>query len=97
MEYHIWRHLIQILSFRNDLIETIKPFFEQLTNNNNQETFTFNEEEKHTPFLRSLDKFQLKILHEYGIIDGELYGNIVPKQEDLSTNPSIIQKRLWNH
>ena len=34
MEFKIWNHLIQILSYRIDLIETIKTFMENLNNRN---------------------------------------------------------------
>ena len=53
MEYQIWRQLIQMLSYRNDLFDIIKPFFEQLNNNNNKNSEKFNiNEEKHIPFLK---------------------------------------------
>ena len=34
MKVKIWRTLAQILFYRNDLIETIKPFFDNLKNEN---------------------------------------------------------------
>ena len=79
MQYQIWRHLIQILSFRKDLIDTIKPFLVQLNNNNNREKYNINEE-KHIPFLKSFSNFQDKLLYENEIIDEEIYLNIEPKQ-----------------
>ena len=87
MEYHIWSHLIQILSFRYDLIDTIKPFFGQLTNNSNQEKYNINEE-KYIPFLISFYEYQLKLLYEYEIIDEKIYAIIVPKEESSSTKSS---------
>jgi len=84
MQYQIWRHLIQILSFRNDLIDTVKPFFGQLNNNNNKEKYNINEE-KHIPFLKSFSNFQFKLLYEYKIINGEIYSNVVRKQTISST------------
>ena len=87
MEYQIWRQLIQILSFRKDLIDTIKPFFWQLNNNNNHEKYNI-QEEKHIPFLKLLSKFQLEVLHEYDIINEEIYITIIPKKQSLSTESS---------
>jgi len=78
MEYHIWRDLIQILSYRNDLIDTIKPFFGQLRNNNNNTIYTINDR-KHIPFLKSFTHFQHEILYHYEIIKEEIYADLVPK------------------
>ena len=72
MRNEIWRQLIQILSFRKDLIETIKPFFGQLYNKNKNEKYNINDK-KNIPFLKSFLSFQLQILHEYEIIDEEIY------------------------
>ena len=100
MEYHIWRQLIQILTFRNDLIDTIKPFFGQLSYNNNNEKFNINEE-KHIPFLKSLLSFQLEVLHKFEIIDEVIYAIIAPKQKISSTfslesinNDKIIEELI---
>ena len=86
MEYQIWKQLIQILSFRNDLIDTIKPFFVQLNNNNNG-TFNINED-KHILFLKSLGNFQLDVLHKYKIIDEEIYTATTLNDEFFSNNSS---------
>ena len=91
MQYQIWRHLIQILSFRNDLIDTIKPFFSQLNNNNNKEKYNINEE-KHIPFLKSFENFQLKLLYKYKIIEEEIYSNIVGKKKNF--NNKFIRRIL---
>ena len=61
-----------MLSYRNDLIDKIKPFFEKLHNNNKNEQYNINQE-KHIPFLKSLAKFQIKLLKEYEIIDDWIY------------------------
>ena len=88
MQYQIWRHSIQILSFRNDLIDTIKRFFIELNNNNNNNKEKYNiNEQIHIPFLKSLSSFQLKILYKYKIIDEEIY-SIVGKQRISTTNSS---------
>ena len=60
----IWRFLLQILSNRNDLIDTIKPFMENLNNNNIND-------EKFLPFLQSISKTQLEVLANNQIISPE--------------------------
>ena len=49
MNVKIWRVLAQILFYRNDLIETIKPFFENLKNENIND-------EKYITFLKTFSK-----------------------------------------
>ena len=51
----IWRVLAQILFYRNDSIEAIKPFFENVKNENIND-------EKYIPFLKTFSKVQLKVL-----------------------------------
>ena len=70
-------------------IDTIKPFFSEL-NNNNKKQFNINEE-KHIPFFKSLSSFQLKLLYEYKIIEEKIYSNIVGKQYYLLI---VYQQRL---
>ena len=96
MEYQIWRNLIQMMSFRNDLIDTIKPFFEQLNNSNKNEKYSINEE-KHIPFLKSLSKFQIELLHKYEIIDEAKYTILVFKKEIPSKNISNIVSESLNY
>jgi len=86
MEYQIWQHLIQILSFRKDLIDTIKPFFLELNNNIKKAKFHINEI-KHIPFLQLLSNFQLKVLYEYKIID-------VIHKEDISLRTTIRSEEI---
>ena len=57
----IWRTLTQILLYRNDLIEIIKPFFENLKNENIND-------EKYIPVVKTFSKNQLEVLYENGII-----------------------------
>ena len=80
MEYQIWRFLIQICSFRNDLTGTIKPFFEQLNNNNNNEKYNLNKKE-HIPFIKTLLNFQLEFLHNSEIIDEEIFKAVERKKQ----------------
>ena len=60
MIIQIWRILAQILFYRNDLIWGIKPFFENLKNENVND-------EKYIPLLKTFSK-ELKVLYQYGII-----------------------------
>ena len=89
--------MIQILSFRNDLIDTIKPFLDQLNNNIKKEKYQI-KEEKHIPFLQSFSNFQLEALHKYAIIDEKIYSNIVPKQtissEESNNNEEVMVKEI---
>ena len=68
----IWRVLAQILFYCNDLIEIIKPFFENLKNENMID-------EKYIPLLKTFSKYQLKALYENGIISEEKFNLLIPK------------------
>ena len=68
----IWRVLSQILYYRNDLIEIIKPFFENLKNENIND-------EKYFLFLKTFSKYQLEILYQYGIIPEAKFNLLIPK------------------
>ena len=57
----IWRVLAQILFYRNDLIEIVKPFLENLKNENIND-------EKYIPLLKTFSKNQLEVLYENEII-----------------------------
>ena len=76
MEYQIWRQLTNILTHRDDLVNIIKPFFQELKNSNNNEKYNLNEK-KHIPFLKILPWYQLDVLHDYKIIDENLYLAVV--------------------
>ena len=78
----IWRVLAQILFYRNDLIEIIKPFFENLKNENIND-------EKFIPLLKTFSKNQLKALYENGIISEEKLNLFLPKNQ-CSTIEEII-------
>ena len=86
MKVKIWRILAQILFYRNDLIQTIIPFFENLKNEktNNNEKIHNNEninDEKYIPFLKAFSKYQLKALYENGIITEEKFNFLLPKTQ----------------
>ena len=70
----IWRVLSQILYYRNDLIEIIKPFFENLKNENIND-------EKYIPLLKTFSKDQLEVLYQNKIITEEKLNLLVPKNK----------------
>ena len=70
----IWRVLAQILFYRNDLIKTIKPFLENLKNENIND-------EKYIPLLKTFSKDQLKFLYKNGIITVEKLNLFIPKDQ----------------
>ena len=74
MNVQIWRGLAQILFYRNDLFEIIKPFFENLKNENIND-------EKYIPLLKTFSKDQLKVLYENGIITEEKFNLLLPKNQ----------------
>ena len=74
MNVQIWRVLAQILFFRNDLIETIKPFFENLKNENIND-------EKYVPLLKTFPEDHLEVLYEKGVISEEKFNLLIPKNQ----------------
>ena len=74
MNVQIWRVLAQILFYRNDLIEIIKPFFENLKNENIND-------EKSIPFLETFSKNQLKVLYKNEIISEKKFNSLHPKDQ----------------
>ena len=75
MNVQIWRVLAQILFHRIDLIEVIKPFFDNLKNENIND-------EKYIPFLKTFSKDQLEILYQNGIITKEKFKLLIPKNQE---------------
>ena len=57
MNGQIWRVLVQILFYPKDLIEVIKPFVENLKNENIND-------EKYIPLLKTFSKDQLEALYQ---------------------------------
>jgi len=84
MELKVWRQLIQILSFRNDVVSIIKPFFFNLNRNTilNQ---------KYDPFLNSLSKYHLELLYNYKILPKDKYAFLIYNNGSIrfSTNTKI--------
>ena len=79
----IWRVLTQILFYRNDLIETIKPFFENLKNENIND-------EKYIPLLKTFSKGHLEALYQNGIITKEKLKLIIPKKQKEKEKNSAL-------
>ena len=87
MNAEIWRFLAQIIFYPNDLIETIKPFFENLKNENIND-------QKYIPLLKTFSKDQLKVLYENEIIpknqkDNVTVNNINSKIEEILSEDKI--------
>ena len=88
MHQKIWRNLIQILYYRNDLADIMRPFFENLKNENIKET-------KYIPFLRTFSINQLEVLYKKKII-GEIQpfsqGNVNGSQiEEIISGDKITE------
>ena len=75
----IWRELAQILYYRNDLIEKIKPFFKNLKNEDIND-------EKYTPLLKTFSKNQLDVLYQNKIITEEKFNLLVSKNQKKKIN-----------
>ena len=78
MNVQIWRVLAQILFYRNDLIETIKPFFENLKNENIND-------EKYSPLRKTFSKDQLEVLYKNEIISEQKINLLLPKYQFFLT------------
>ena len=79
MKVQIWRVLAQMLFYRDDLIETIKPFFENLKNENIND-------EKNIPLLQTFPKDQLEALYQNGIITEDKLNILIPKKTNSTVN-----------
>ena len=83
----IWRTLAQILYDRNDLINTIKPFFVNLKNENIND-------EKFNPLLKTFSKYQLLALYQNGIITKQKFNSLIPNVPNLYTNDKPQIERI---
>ena len=92
MEKKIWMGFIQILTYRRDLINIIKPFMERLTNSKMNKHFRIQDEE-YFPFLK-LDNYQLQLLKKYEIITDELCTTLGFKEanKSLTTDNQLIME-----
>ena len=80
MTMKIWRVLVQILYYRNDLADTIKPFFVNLKKENIND-------KKYIPLLKTFSKNQLKVLYENGIMINLKEGQNQSSSQSTSDNP----------
>jgi len=85
MEQKIWRKLIQILSYRNDLIEKNKLLIRELYNKSNNQIYDLNDE-KYVSFLKTLPKYYLEVLHNNGIIEDQKYLLLIHHHKKLSNH-----------
>ena len=76
MNIQIWRVLAQILFYRNDLIKVIKPFLENLKNENIND-------EKFISFLKTFSKDQLEVLYKNKILTEEKFNSVLSKNQSI--------------
>ena len=79
MKVKIWRVLAQILFYRNDTIELIKPFFKNLKKDNIND-------EKYIPLLKTFPKDQLEVLYKNEIITEQKLNLLIPKKTNSTVN-----------
>ena len=91
MILNIWKNLEQILFYHNDLIENIKPFFENLKNENINDA-------KYIPFLKTFSKDKLEFLYQNGIITEKRFNSLIlnAKNLNLNQNPNQSSTKLSN-
>ena len=85
MKEKIWRNLSQILYYRNDLVDMLRPFFENLRNE------TINDQ-KNIIFLKTFSLNQLRVLYQNGIITEEKVDLHMPN--DQSTSNSDFDEKI---
>ena len=90
MNVKIWKLLSQILYYRNDLYDIIKPFFENLKNENIND-------EKFFPLLKTFSYFQLEALYQNGIITEEKFNSSKFKTNNNEKSQDNIQEKNENH
>ena len=78
----IWRILTQILQDRNDLAEIVKPFYNNLKNNNIND-------EKYNSFLKTFSRFKLEILFKSHILTEGRFYSLLPRYKDQNENNMI--------
>ena len=106
MKQKIWRYFLQILTYRNDLIDIIIPFFQNLNNNSTHECFSFTKtyslqndnqnQQNHQNaynFLKSLSNYQRLLLRNNNLLNQETY-EAVRQDFYLQNNESEIGKIL---
>ena len=86
----IWSILTQILFDKNDLAEILKPFFQNLNNENIND-------EKYLQFLQTFPKFQLDALFKNEIITEKTFYTLFPSQTRVPSvshqgEENVVQK-----
>ena len=82
MKIEIWRVLTQILCYKNDSIEIIKPFFENLKDENIND-------KKFIPLLKTFSKYQLKALYKNKILTEETFNLLTSMNKSQNQNLSL--------
>ena len=75
MNEKIWRTLAHILYNRNDLVDIIKPFFENLKKENIND-------KKYYPFLKTFSEYHLGVLCQNEIITGKTFKSLIPNSKE---------------
>ena len=76
MKGKIWTFLTQILCYKNNLVNVIKPFFENLRNESINDKSSIQ-------LLKTFSKDQITILYKNGIITEEKYHFLISNKENL--------------
>ena len=79
MEIRIWRELVQILFNRTDLVDVLKPFFENLRNENINN-------EKYLPLLKTFSNYHRKVLYQMKILTNERFHSLVLNRTFININ-----------
>ena len=74
MKEKIWRFLAQILYYRNEAVDIIKPFYENLNNNNINN-------HNNIQILKTFSHNLLKFLYEKDIITKENFTSLISKNQ----------------
>ena len=90
MEQKIWRKLIQILSYRDDLIEENKPFLERLYNKSNNKTYDL-KDDNYISFLQTFPLCSLQVLYHNEIIEEKKYLSLTGYQKKNPEPPNQDQ------
>ena len=81
MELKIWKHFIEILTYRNNLTDTIKPFMQNLKTGN--EIYNISDK-KYFSFIKNLSSYQIELLLKSKIIN-EDYKSLLAKTDKVQT------------
>ena len=85
MREKIWRILAQLLYNHNDSLNILKPFFENLKNDNIND-------EKYIPFLKTFSKYQLENLYQNRILTDKIYSYLLKPYAKKDQNQLSLKK-----